>query len=72
MQLGSVSKSSNALALRDKVRKKGYAAFVEQQKGTSGTNYRVRVGPEIERSEADALKLKLEKAGLKGVVMPHP
>jgi DedD protein len=72
VQLGSFEKSANALAFRDKVRKQGYAAFVEQQKGSSATVYRVRVGPEIKRETADALKAKLEKAGLKGVVMPHP
>jgi len=72
VQLGSFGKSANALALRDKVRKKGYSAFVEQQKGASGTVYRVRVGPELKRENADALKAKLAKAGMKGVVMPHP
>jgi DedD protein len=69
VQLGSFSSSANALSLRDKLRKKGFAAYVEHQKSSG---YRVRVGPELKRDNADALKVKLEKAGFKGVVMPHP
>lgn len=73
VQVGSFSKQSNALGLRDKLRDKGYRAFVEQVSTDKGEVYRVRVGPEVHRSQAEELKKELqEKLKLNGLVVAHP
>jgi len=73
VQVGSFSARNNARALRDKLRKQGYASFVESIKGASGRVYRVRVGPELSKSAADKLRQRLVKeAGLKGLVQAYP
>lgn len=72
VQVGSFKQQQNALALRDKIRKRGFTAFVERIKSASGATYRVRVGPEMSytriKQRRDALKSKLS---LKGVIMKH-
>ena len=60
VQLGSFSVQKNALNLRDKLRKNGHASFVEEYKRNGKTSYRVRVGPELTRDLAVALKKKLK------------
>lgn len=73
VQLGSFSKAGNAFALRDKLRAKGFPAYVEKVPGERGVNYRVRVGPELKQQDALALKEKLAaKAGVTGLVVRHP
>lgn len=66
VQLGSFSKASNALGLRDRLNAKGYRAFVK----TSGSVTRVYVGPQKNRAEAEkALKKLLADTKLKGIVV---
>ncbi len=72
VQVGSFSNSANALKLRDKLRAKGFTAFVEKVAGGESTVYRVRVGPELKREIADELRDKLQKQlKLKGIVMGY-
>ncbi|HFC54342.1 MAG TPA: sporulation protein [Gammaproteobacteria bacterium] len=72
VQLGSFSERANAMALRDRVRSRKYAAFVEAVATSQGTIYRVRVGPERTRARAEALQERLRKAfNLNGMVFPH-
>ena len=60
-------------ALRDTLRKAGFNAFTDTVPGANGTLTRVRVGPVINRAEAEALKSKLEHAGKAGgMIRPHP
>jgi DedD protein len=73
VQVGSFTSASNAKELQDKLRKMGYASFVEAVKTKNGMNYRVRVGPELTRTLADKLQKQLaEKAKLKGMVQSYP
>lgn len=73
VQVGSFSTEANALGLRDSLRSKGYAAYTEKTRSGGKTLYRVRVGPTVERSEADKLRTALaSKESLKGLVVPHP
>lgn len=73
VQVGSFSSEPNALALRDKLRKMGFACFVEAVKGKKGMVYRVRVGPELTRELANRLNEDLsKKANLKGLVQGYP
>ena len=73
VQVGSFTSASNAKALRNRLRKMGYATFVEAVKSKQGMKYRVRVGPELTRALADKLQKQLvKKAKLKGVVQSYP
>jgi len=72
VQVGSFAESANASRLRDNLRGKGYPAYVEQVKLTSGTSYRVRVGPALSRADAEAIQAKLAKIDQRGIVVPHP
>jgi len=73
VQLAALSKQDNALALRERLRGLGYTAFVEEIKTSNGIQYRVRVGPELERSNADNLRNRLEEqVKIKGIVMKYP
>ncbi|HHI92264.1 MAG TPA: sporulation protein [Gammaproteobacteria bacterium] len=73
VQVGSFSARNNARALRDKLRKQGYASFVEPVQGASGRVYRVRVGPELSKAAADKLRQRLaKKPGLQGLVQAYP
>jgi DedD protein len=73
VQLGSFNDKENADLLNEKLRKAGYPAFVEPLKQGGGTIYRVRVGPEILRSDADSLLDKLKTSmKLDGIVLRYP
>lgn len=72
VQVGSFSEQGNAGRLRDSLRSKGYPAYVEQVKLASGTSYRVRVGPTLSRTDAEAIQAKLAKIDQRGIVVPHP
>lgn len=73
VQVGSFSSETNAIALRDKLRKLGFATFVEAVKGKQGMIYRVRVGPELTHNLAEKLKENVaKKAKLNGVVQSYP
>lgn len=73
VQVGSFGKESNAMALRDKLRKAGLAAFVGQIKLPGGTTYRVRVGPEVDKTRSEAQQKKIAREhGINGRVMSHP
>jgi DedD protein len=73
VQVGSFSESANALALRDKLRKNGFTAFVEKYRDRGKSSYRVRVGPELKRETAEKQLEKLKtQFQLKGIIMGHP
>jgi len=61
IQVGSFSDQANANGLSDKLKKAGFTAFVEQSSGKTGDVFRVRVGPELSKKQADLIKLKLQK-----------
>ena len=73
VQLGSFANAANARALRDRLRKRGHAAFVESvtHQGTKVT--RVFVGPEPERERAEKhVGTLLAETRLKGIVVRYP
>lgn len=73
VQVASVQNKANALALKDRLRGLGFDGFVEQVKTSKGLLFRVRVGPELQRSNAEELRANLaEKLALKGIVLPYP
>lgn len=74
VQLGAFGNVEEANKLRDRARAAGFSAFVEQVRTDKGTLNRVRLGPVVNRADAD--KLKAQVAGKLGVgdalVKPHP
>ncbi len=73
VQLGSFESKVNADKLNLSLRKVGFPAFVEPLTKNGETNYRVRVGPEILRADADALLKKIKtKMKLDGIVLNYP
>jgi len=73
VQLGSFSNEENAQSLNKKLRKAGYPAFVEPLNKNGQISYRVRVGPEIKRSEAELLLKKLkDNMEMEGILVSYP
>lgn len=73
VQLASLASKDNALALRERLRGLGYTAFVEEITTAQGVLYRVRVGPELERGNAETLRNRLEQqVQIKGIVSRYP
>jgi DedD protein len=73
VQVGAFGQETNAVALRDRLRKAGYSAFVERVVVDAKPVYRVRVGPYVERAAAeDQLTGLARDSGLQVRVMPHP
>jgi len=72
VQVGSFSERANAERLRDKLIKSGYRAFVNKSRAKNQNVVRVRVGPELVRSNADKLSKKLQKElSLQTMVVEH-
>lgn len=73
VRLGSFVSEQNALALRDKLRGKGYKALVEKVTTHGVPLLRVSVGPEAERARAEAVRDKLQQElKIKGNVVQYP
>lgn len=73
VQVGAFADAAAATGLRDKLRAAGFNAFTDSVQTESGKRTRVRVGPAMNRAEADALKAQVKaKAGIDGIVRPHP
>lgn len=72
VQVGSFSQRKNAEALRNRLRKMGYPAFVTSSEADGKTIVRVRIGPELARVEADRIKSEIERQlKLQAMVVPH-
>ena len=74
VQVAAFGEKNKALALQEKLIASKISAFTEQS-GTAGkVIYRVKVGPELKRENAEKLRDKIEKEhGLKGsFVTKHP
>jgi len=70
IQVGSFGERKNALALRDKLRKAGFTAYVETTKASGKEMTRVKVGPVLKRKEAESLLQRLNKEmKLKGQIV---
>ena len=73
IQVGSFGSKKNAYGLRDKLRGKGFNAFVDSIHQKEKTTYRVRIGPEVKKSKADTMLAKVQKiTGSKGFVTRYP
>ncbi len=72
VQVGSFGNKPRAFALRDQLRSKKFAAYVESVPTADGPVYRVRVGPELQQALAAVLQARIAKdTGHKGIVVSH-
>lgn len=61
VQVGAFGEKSKALALQERLRAGDYPAFTEQVKDGDRVIYRVKVGPDLSRENAEELRTKLAK-----------
>jgi len=63
VQVGAFGDAASAEKLAERLRRKGFPAFVSPSTGASGARWRVRVGPMSSRDDADrtAARLKTEE-----------
>lgn len=73
IQLGSFKQKANALRLVNKLRAKGYRAFIQSMEASSGSsNTRVFVGPEHQQASARLVASQLNKEmQLHGIVISY-
>ena len=72
VQLGSFANDANAKRLIEKLRADGYPAYLQRQAGADATEFKVRVGPQIRRDEAEKVLLQLQqKFALKGMLLRY-
>ena len=73
VQVASFHEEGNAVRLRDRLRKMGYTTFVEQLSSNPGSMFRVRVGPELKRSDAQSIRDRVAaELKLDGLVTRYP
>lgn len=73
VQVGSFNTSNKALKLRGSLRAKGFKAYVEKISKQNQAYYRVRVGPVLNKKDANKLLKKLKKNGqTSAYVVRHP
>lgn len=74
VQVAAFGEKDKALALQEKLISGNYSAFTEKSTSGSKVLYRVKVGPELERENAESLRDKIKQEhGLTGsFVTNHP
>ena len=72
VQLGSFSNRDNAKRLIEKLRGEGFPAYLDRRMEQDGAVFKVRVGPEIRREDAERLRARLEdQFALKGMLLRY-
>ncbi|MGZ8163165.1 MAG: SPOR domain-containing protein [Methylobacter sp.] len=70
LQAGSFAKKDNALALWESIRKQGLPVLLETiQVAEKGSLYRLKVGPELDKDRALAMKARLDKQNIKTILV---
>jgi len=70
LQLGSFKDEQNAIKLRDSLRNKQYVANVDERKLSSGSIWRVRIGPVLSKEKIIEIQGLVEKeTDLKGLIV---
>ncbi|HET9047422.1 MAG TPA: SPOR domain-containing protein [Chiayiivirga sp.] len=73
VQLGAFASQADANAMRGRARAAGFSSYVERVATDSGVLWRVRLGPELQRANAEKLKADAKnKLGVDGNVVAHP
>lgn len=72
VQLGSFTRQKNADILNTKLRDAGYSSFIEPISKDKEVNYRVRIGKETKRADAEMLLEKIRKDfGIKAILVNY-
>jgi DedD protein len=73
VQVGSFGSRENAVQLQNKLRKHGFSGFVESFMKDGALSHRVRIGPEIDRTDAEKILQQIKtKLALNGIVVSYP
>lgn len=73
IQLGSFTSQVNADGLVRRLQNEGFPAYIEQVKAETGTVFKVRVGPELSRKDAEDIQRNLKsKMNLDAIIMRFP
>lgn len=73
VQLGSFGSEENAAALTGRLKEKNFTAFVESFGEGATLAYRVRVGPELTKEDAERSRVQLaQDIAIEGIVMRYP
>ena len=73
LQVGTFGSNENAEKMRDQMREAGYTAFVHKSTSKGKTSYKVRIGPELERSVLEKIKADVKKSKkIDSYVVNHP
>ncbi len=72
LQVGTFKDNENAEKLRDRLRKAGYVSFIIPMVEKNSKNYKVQIGPELEKALLLKIKGKVKKKfGLDGYVVNY-
>ncbi len=69
LQAGSFSKRENAVSLSEAIRKQGMPVLLDTIQTSRGTMYRLRVGPELDKKRAAAMKSKLQQQNISSILV---
>ncbi len=72
VQVAALSRRDAAERLVADLKKAGYRAFLLEYRSDGRVLYRVRVGPEQERTRVDGLAARLRQDGYQAAVVAHP
>lgn len=73
VQIGALRVRADAEDLRDRARAAGFSSYVERTDTAAGVLWRVRLGPELQRANAERLQGEAKaKLGVEANVVPHP
>lgn len=73
VQVGVFAREENATQLRERLVGRGFTTFVDSETGGAHTTWKVRVGPVMEREEAERLRDRLQaEANVEGMIVTHP
>jgi len=73
IQLGSFSSQENADSLVRRLQTNGFPGYVEQVKSGTDTVFKVRVGPELSRSQAETIQKNLKtRLNLDAIILRFP
>jgi len=73
IQVASLQEHARAYALVEKLRAKGFPAFIQEARVQQKLWHRVRIGPELGRVRIESMATSLQtKTGLKGQIQRYP
>jgi DedD protein len=72
VHVGSFSQKENAFSLLESLNQQGLPVILETIKTTNkGSLYRIKIGPELDKKQADAIRIKLDKQNIKTNVIAN-